>query len=262
MKFKVDIFTKGKVQDKNKDFFGHNESTFVLADGSTDKSGNTYSGKTGGEIASRVIVETCLSCKLTGSKLVSVLNESLKNVYKNLGIYDRAQKDPVYRFSSTLVFAGISDKRLNVTVVGDSGFRLNGRNSYCFPKTIDLLTSNARADYITKTGDIENSREFILPLLKKQLEYQNNANHVLGYGSIDGIFTPKQFIKEYSFDMGKIKTVEIFSDGYSSVPLQVSIKDWERKYKEVEKEDPYKYLKYKSTKNKDDRTVAIIKFSN
>jgi hypothetical protein len=39
---KVTSFTKGKSEEKNEDFFGYNENTFVIADGLTDKSGEKY----------------------------------------------------------------------------------------------------------------------------------------------------------------------------------------------------------------------------
>ena len=33
----IESFTKGKTKERNEDFFGFNDSTFVMADGSTDK---------------------------------------------------------------------------------------------------------------------------------------------------------------------------------------------------------------------------------
>jgi len=54
--------------------------------------------------------------------------------------------------------------------------------------------------------------------------------------------------------------MELFSDGYFDIPQEVSIEAWEKSFEKVEKEDPDKYKKYKSTKSKDDRTIAIIRF--
>ena len=52
----------------------------------------------------------------------------------------------------------------------------------------------------------------------------------------------------------------MFTDGYFAIPNGVEIRDWEDSYKKVERDDPDKYIKYKSTKSKDDRTIAVIKF--
>ncbi len=99
-----------------------------------------------------------------------------------------------------------------------------------------------------------------MPLLLKEFEYQNNPQKLLGYGVIDGTYTPAKFVKTFEYDLKKIHTIELFSDGYFDVPKEVSIKSWEKSFEKVEKEDPDKWKKYKSTKSKDDRTIAIIEF--
>lgn len=55
--------------------------------------------------------------------------------------------------------------------------------------------------------------------------------------------------------------IELFTDGYFAVPEGSTIQDWEDIYEKIEKEDPYKYLTYPSTKAKDDRTIMIVHFS-
>jgi hypothetical protein len=75
---------------------------------------------------------------------------------------------------------------------------------------------------------------------------------------IDGTTTPEKFIRFFEYDQEFIETIELFSDGYCNIPAKVSIEAWEESYRESEREDPDKWLKFKSTKSRDDRTIAII----
>jgi len=256
---KVNFFSKGKSEDRNEDFFSYNENSFVLSDGATDKSGKTYEGKTGGEIISQFVVKEALSSKLNGVELINFLNQRVSSLYSDLNITDiigNAQ----FRFSCTIVVLRIVDDKLIITCVGDSGFRINGKEVYRDTKQVDIINAKERSKYILETNDISGSREYIMPLLLEQFEYQNNPNNSLGYGVIDGTNTPEKFIKVFQYSKDKIKTIEIFSDGYFLIPFESSISEWEKSFEYVEREDPYKFNQYKSTKAKDDRTVAIIRF--
>lgn len=79
----------------------------------------------------------------------------------------------------------------------------------------------------------------------------------ISYWVIDGINTPNRFIKEFVFDKEKTTSIEIFSDWYLDIPEEVDINAWEDLQEKVQKEDPFKYKKYPSTKSNDDRTIII-----
>lgn len=251
-------FSKGK-NNKNEDYFGYNEECFVVADGATDKSGRKYEDKTGGEIISRLVVNETLSCNLNGAELIDYLNKKVSQIYRKLGISNDIV-DPKYRFSCCCVVARIVKDKLIITSISDTAFRINGEDVYKETKQVDIDNAEKRAEYIEKTGDISGSRKYIMPLLLKQFEYQNNINHPLGYGVIDGTSTPAKFVKTFEYPKNEIKMIELFSDGYFLAPSSVSIENWEESFKKVEEEDPDKFKQYKSTKSKDDRTVIIIKF--
>lgn len=255
----VQIFSQGKVKESNEDCFGYNKSCFVLADGATDKSGKLYDGKSGGEIVSRLVVKEALASELAGVELVDFLNKKVYQLYKDLEITNDIV-DPKNRFSCACLAARIIKDKIVITNVGDSGFRINGEEINQQIMLIDKDNSEIRAKYIEKTGDIAGSREYIAPFLLKQFPYQNNPDHALGYGVIDGTPTPEKFIKTFTYPKGEIKILELFSDGYFSIPAGVNIQAWENEHEKVEREDPDKWKKYKSTKSKDDRTIAIIKF--
>lgn len=256
---KVQSFSKGKNEDRNEDYFSYNEDCFVIADGATDKSGKKYTEKTGGEIVSKLAVKEALASPLNGVNLIDFINKKVHELYKELGITNEVV-DPKFRFSCYIVVARIIGDKLVITCLGDSGFRINGDEVYIDVKQVDIDNAKERSGYILKTGDISGSRDHIMPLLIKQFEYQNNPNHPLGYGVIDGTNTPSKFIKVFEYPINTVSTIELFTDGYFCIPAGVTIREWEKAFEKGEQEDPNKYKKYLSTKSKDDRTIAIIKF--
>lgn len=255
----VRTFSKGKTRDRNEDYFAYNKNCFAIADGATDKSGKKYNDKTGGELVSRIVVNECLSANLNGIELVNHLNQKTKELYGKLKILEET-KDPKHRFTCGFICVRLINNKIIITYLGDSGMRINGTEVYQETKQIDIDNSEERAKYIRETNDIKGSREHIMPLLLKQFEYQNNPQELLGYGVIDGTKTPSKFVKIFEYNQDKIKIIELFTDGYFDIPQEVSIEAWEKIFEKVEKEDPDKWKKYKSTKSKDDRSIVIIKF--
>lgn len=256
----INAFSQGKKPDLNEDFFGSNNFTVVVADGATDKSGRTYSGQTGGEIASRLVVRASLDSQLVGVELVRELNAAIASRYEQLGVLQAAHNDAKSRFSCSVVVARIVGDALIITSVGDAGFRVNGSEVHQDIKQVDVDNALKRAEFIEETGDVQGAREHILPDLLAQFAYQNNGEHSLGYGVVDGTTTPDAFVHVDQFLLDDVQTLELFTDGYFALPEKAEIAAWEDVYERVEKEDPYKYKNYKSTKNTDDRTVIVAKF--
>ncbi|MEK7557224.1 MAG: protein phosphatase 2C domain-containing protein [Patescibacteria group bacterium] len=255
----VEHISYGKVsEEKNEDFLGYNDTTFVVTDGASDKSGELYDGKTGGYIASRLTVEKCLASSATGEDLARELNNALADLYQKINL--RALENSFYRFACSVVCARLQGAELVVTQVGDVAFRVNGEKVYTNYILLDELSSSLRAHYIELTGDVAGSRDFIMPLLKEQHRYPNTTHSPLSYGDIDGTPTPPQFVKSFSFPLQDVKTLEIFTDGYFDLPPEVSLEAWEKVHQQVEAEDPYKTKEYKSTSPKDDRTVMVVRW--
>lgn len=254
---RVQTFSKGKTAERNEDYFDYNKTSFVIADGATDKSGRSYSEKTGGQIVSKLVVQEALSSALNGAELVDFLNKKVYQQYESLNITNDIAR-PQYRFTSGCIVVRIIAEQVFITYIGDLGFRINGNTVYQEVKQIDIDNAEERANYIKQTGDIHGSREHIKPLLLKQLEYQNNPQHPLGYGAIDGTTTPEKFIKTFQYPKKEIHLLELFTDGYFSIPSGTTISDWEKAFEKVEQEDPDKCKTHKSTKSNDDRTIAII----
>ncbi|MDD5040258.1 MAG: hypothetical protein PHY34_03860 [Patescibacteria group bacterium] len=253
----VQTFSKGKTSGRNEDFFGYNKSCIVIADGVTDKSGKLYSGKTGGELASRLVVAETLATALNGQKLINVLNNGIRKLYQKFGI-SRYAVEPRFRFGCVFIAVRFTDEKAIITYLGDLGFRINGVNVYQETIKIEKSHSEERARYIQETNDVAGSRMHLMPLLLEQLTHQNCSGDVLGYGVIDGTKTPPEYVKTFEYARRGLKTIELFTDGYFKIPEKVSIEAWEKAYRQVEREDPDKWKKYKATKSKDDRTVVLI----
>ncbi len=260
VKINVESFSKGKIETRNEDYFNYTQTGFVIADWATDKSKKTYNNQTGWEIISRIIVKKSLSTSLNWVELVNYLNQEVEKEYVKLNILENI-KDPKYRFSSWFICVRVVEKQVIITYLGDLWFRINGDIVYQEVKQVDRDNATARSLYIQRTGDILGAREHIIQWILSQFNYQNNANDVLWYWVIDWTHTPSKFIKIFTYDREKIHTIELFSDGYFKIPENVSIQAREESFEQVEKEDPDKWKKYKSTKSKDDRTITIIKFS-
>lgn len=253
----VFAFTQGKTDAENEDCYGSNATSFIVADGATDKSGRRYGGATGGALASRLIAEKCLETRYNGVALVSYLNEQVCLLGATFGLHSD-REDARYRWSCVFTLARVVGNAVTVTSVGDVGFRINGQEGHQEIMALDRKNGQARAEYIKQTGDIAGSRAHIMPGILENFRYQNNPDDALGYGVIDGTKTPEKFVRTFVYDRVAVKTIELFSDGYFSLSEEPTIASWEEMHARVEKEDPDKYLRYLSTKSRDDRTVLIV----
>lgn len=256
----IRFFSEGKNPPKNEDVIAYSDTILVLSDGATDKSGQVFEGRTGGEIAAELAVNVCLKSQKNGTELINEITSQLKELYEQIN--PNALEDSAYRFAATLVVARIVNDEVIITQVGDSSFRINGTDTYTNNKLVDYLTANTRKAYIEETGDVAGSRDFIMPLLKAQHRYQNNAELPLGYAVIDGTPVPEQFIKIHALPLNTVRSIELVSDGYYGVfPESISIEAYETLFKNIEEVDPDKYRQYVSTKTSDDRSVLIAEIN-
>jgi serine/threonine protein phosphatase PrpC len=177
----------------------------------------------------------------------------------NFGIIDDT-KIGVNRFTCGFVLARIVGEKLIITYLGDCGFRINGKELYKFEKQLDIDHAEMRAKFINETGDVEGGYAHVKPSIINQFQFQNDPDHELGYGALDGTSTPEKFVEVFEYNLDQVKTLELFTDGYFDYPDKPTVEEWEKTYERVEKEDPGKYLKYKSVKSRDDRTVMIVNF--
>jgi hypothetical protein len=232
-------------------------TAIVVADGATAKhiEGESVAPISAGNVA-RIVAETASASSLNGAELVAHLNAVVAH-FANKSFEGTGAA--VYQSSScTLACVRLCGDTLMITTVGDTSVRVNGPNgtTYCQRTAIDDLTTAARAHYVALTGDINGSRDFIMPLLRMQSAYKNNETHPLGYGVIDGTCTPDKFIRTVTSPLASVESVEVFTDGYAKLPDGLTVAHWERAFAEMIGEDPERCLTFPSTKSMDDRTVV------
>lgn len=268
----IDTFTEGKNPPATEDVIGYANNSFVVADGSTTKSKELAEkllrlyGKSGGTITAEIITQGILATNLNGRALVDYLTELIQAEYHRS--LPEALTDPFSRFATTFVVARIVGTLLIVTQVGDTGFRINGKERYLQEREQDQLDAKARAEAIKLAlsagvpykDAVHKGRETILPSLEQQPLLWNNADHPQGFGYLNGSYVPNGFIQTYEFPMDEVHLLEIFSDGYFAIPDNTTIADWEAAYHAAMREDPDRYLKYPSTKSNDDRAILRVNF--
>ncbi|MGC3965330.1 MAG: hypothetical protein QM803_18985 [Rhodocyclaceae bacterium] len=249
-------------------FFSNN---FVAVfDGATDKSGKSYDGKKGGRVARELIagVFEQLPADAAKEEVLRRINAAYQTFYQAHPDMDFV-KNPLWRPTATLIWYSFARKEL--TAVGDSKARIDGVIYNDKAKLVDVLNSDLRVKVIEHLkltdADIAKNdlgRYYILPLLERQSEFQNNpkAPKAFQYWAIDGFPIPAEEVLTWHFDKTP-KLIELSSDGYEAFPPEASVASYESAFASFLKADPQR-VKNPSTKGLqqgnvsfDDRTVLI-----
>lgn len=245
----------------------------AVIDGATSKTERRWDGKTGGRVAAELVKATFdqLSPAATARQAVDIFTLAIKDLYERHGVLNEVQAEPVQR--AVACFVAISLVRREVWWVGDCQCRLDNE-LLLNEKGIDHITSQARslflASEIARGKSIEELRQhdtgraFILPLLERQMTFQNNpAAGQYWYPVIDGFAVPDEGIRVHPL-AEEIETIVLASDGYPSV--KESLEESEQALQELLKDDPLLFRHYKSTKgvkegnlSYDDRTYVRLR---
>lgn len=114
-------------------------------------------------------------------------------------------------------------------------------------------------------NDIDAVEEFLMGGIRVQPHYANRQGHVLGYASINGGQVIGEGLVDLTLAKDTVTSLEIFSDGYLSLPTGVDVADWEAEFARVEAADFHKLDEFPSVKGStsnefsDDRTVICLK---
>lgn len=266
---------KGTGEESNRiceDGLFFNDHYLAVFDGATDKSGKTYGGKKGGRI-SRDIIYSVFETLPPGSNKEEILrriNERYQQFYTAHSNIDFA-KNPLFRPTATLIWYNLDNNEL--VGIGDSKARIDGITYNDEGKLVDILNSALRVQVIESLDlddeQIRNDdlgRFYILPLLQRQSEFQNNpdAPEAFQFWAIDGFPIPADKLRVWQFATAP-KVIELSSDGYETYPQKATVDAYEESLRHLLATDPMR-IRTPSTKGVskgnysfDDRAVLIYR---
>ncbi len=79
-----------------------------------------------------------------GMAIVRAVTQALADAYHRHEMYERARHERHNRFSATMALVTLHGEHADITLVGDSGIRLNGERVMQVEKDLDLITSTLR----------------------------------------------------------------------------------------------------------------------
>jgi hypothetical protein len=97
-----------------------------------------------------------------------------------------------------------------------------------------------------------------------QAQFANNTASPLSYAMLDGFEIPLPLVRVIDRPRARMRSIELFTDGYFKPGAAPALDDWEAAFAEIERVDPEKIGRYTSVKgsaarmNTDDRTVVIV----
>jgi len=226
----------------------------AVIDGATSKSTRKYNNELSGKACSQLLKQVLenLPLKSSAGQAIEFLSVTVFALYKNLGIVEHLKKNPVERASACVVI--YSKHKNEIWMVGDCQCLVD-KTHYTNKKSIDDLLSNIRSLYIQTEFNLGKSyksiqandpgREYILPLLERQMLFQNSLKKSeFTYGVIDGFKVPKSEIKVIK--LSNQRNIVLASDGYPM--LFATLAQSEKYLNKLIKEDSLCYQEYKSTK--------------
>lgn len=279
--FSIDYFTQGKKGLDNDDLILLCEKSVTVLDGTTTVTPLLIDGLPSGTYASRTIATLLKEAPITlyGQELVDFISSGYYEHLSRLIHPEIFINDTKTRPSACMLHAAYIEDSFVITQVGDVMCRVNGEYIIKNDKNIDSLHAMMRQKVIqnmriqnpgiSQEELLHKGRAAVSPLINLQRNLYQNRAVLNGYGVIDGNPVPPELVQTFIFPATSIQSIEIATDGYFKAGTEPTIESWEQAFQEVEKEDPYKYLGYPSTKGSipgvqytDDRTIVILKKHN
>lgn len=276
----VESFTRGKHPDQSKseDRWRDGEHFTVVVDGSTDKTGLRFNGRTGGWAVAELVTDIVASAPAgtSGIDLVAAINDEYA---RRLGA-DLADLPDHQRPSA--VFVAFDRTTSRIVGVGDAKWSINGERYDLGVRGVDAAAADARAALLrcllTGGASVENlrrddpGRQMVMPLLLARAHARNIERDVepyfdgedelvLRHGVIDGRPVPADLITDESFNDPFM--VHLASDGYPV--LHETLQETETYLAADIADDPLRIGRHRGTKaialgndSFDDRTYVRL----
>ena len=151
----IEAFSRGKIHASPHE----NEDAFVLVphhlyaviDGATDRLGTRYNGMYAGRYAALLVKQTIEDLFMRHDRklpelpvLLAAINQRFQVAYRDHGILEQARSNATYRFTATLALVEQHTDHVDLTLVGDSGIRINGTQLFQMTKDLDHITALLR----------------------------------------------------------------------------------------------------------------------
>ncbi len=161
---RIEAFSEGKDLDApeaNEDrFLALPGRGYAVIDGVTDISGRLYDGMRAGRLASGIVQRAAVEllagpaeAEATPERLVADISAALCAAYERHGMLEAARADPSKRFGATLTLAVDLGAVFRFILIGDSGLRLNGAETFIVDSGLDRVTASLRQEAYRMVAD-------------------------------------------------------------------------------------------------------------
>ena len=161
---RIEAFSEGKDLDApeaNEDgFLVLPGRGYAVIDGVTDISGRLYDGMRAGRLASGIVQRAAAEflagpaeAATTPERLIADISAALCVAYRRHGMLEAARADPSKRFGATLTLAVDLGSVFRFILIGDSGLRLNGAETFIVDSGLDRVTASLRQEAYRMVAD-------------------------------------------------------------------------------------------------------------
>jgi glycerophosphoryl diester phosphodiesterase len=241
----------------------------AVIDGATSRTERRWDGKTSGRIAAETIQTAFdqIPYDATAYQATAIFTQAISNLYEQYGVSDIVRDDPMQRAVAS--FVAISLWHKEIWFVGDCQCLLDNFTVSAITnvKEVDEIVANARSLFlegelargktIAELMQHDTGRDFVQPLMRQQMFFQNKpSTGQYWYAVIDGFQVPCEGINTYKFTE-LVGTIVLASDGYPY--LKGSLDESEQALQALLRDDPLLFRQYKATKG---LTAGLVSFDD
>ncbi|MDQ3098523.1 MAG: hypothetical protein M3Q44_02145 [bacterium] len=252
------------------------DNFIAIVDGVSSKTDKKWNNKTPGQIAVNCIIDCIptIDPNAEAFEFFSACNSSIHNWYDTNTITIEMAYHINHRCGASMIV--YSQAKRQLWIIG-SGLAIIGTEYINSPLLIEDICSQVRSYFIQseiirgvpeeELKILDTGREYIKPLLVRQIMFQNSdIPSDFNFYVIDGFFKNPQGVQIADIPEN-LKEIVIASDGYPEI--FDSLDKTELFLKNVIKDDPLCYKRYKTTKGVqqgnisfDDRSYVKISLEN
>jgi hypothetical protein len=237
----------------------------AVIDGETSKTDWRLQGQTSGQICARIVAAVLSeesSLALSAREVVNEMTRRVQAFYQEHDLLATVQQSPENRLTAS--FVAYHPLHREIWMVGDCQCLIDDR-LIVNKKLVDEVNSAARALFLAselalgctveELRERDSGREYILPLLKRQMVFQNNpAAGKFWFPVIDGFPVPDEGIRVIPLPQ-ETRSLVLASDGYPF--LKPTLAASEQALYALLDADPLLFQEYQATKGMAEGMVSF-----